>query len=317
MLQTHYQPRSPNLIMKTGTPKTLIIGSGGRLGKELLTTFREDNVTGLDRKALDIGNLSSIEKALSRLEFDRVIITASLTAVDYCEDHKEESFRVNADAPGLIAEIAKSKGAHTTYISTDFVFDGQCSEPIIEDALPHPLSVYGASKLKGEEEVLTSSRDNLVARVSWLFGPSRPAFPEWILGKASAEEELSLPADKVACPTLSIDVASFLKSLLDQQHTPASGIYHICNSDNCTWQEWGQSCLDLARKSGFTLKANTIGKNLLGDIAAFKAERPKYSALNNSKLARFLGHQPRKWETALEAHLQTSFKENQQPVAAS
>lgn len=293
---------------------TLIIGSGGRLGQDLLAVFSNQNVIGLDRKALDLSNLEEVRDTISKLEFDRVIITASLTAVDYCEDHEEESFLINAEAPGVIAEVAAAKGAHTTYISTDFVFDGQASAPICEDALPNPLSVYGASKLAGEQRVLEASLKNLVGRVSWLYGPHRPAFPEWILGKAETEKALSLPSDKVACPTSSLDVATTLKQLLEKEETPASGIYNVCNSGNCTWQEWGQACLDIAVEFGAKLKTSTIEANSLNDITAFKAERPAFSALDNSKLAKFLGTPLRPWQEALRAHLARAYNEAQPKV---
>ena len=265
-----------------------VIGAAGRLGSDLVQAFGKQSLS-ISRKEMDLSSPESIHRCLDSLEASHLILTASLTAVDYCEDHPEEAFQVNAEAPRLIAKIAAQKGIHLTYISTDFVFNGSGSKPLHEEAVTSPVSVYGASKLKGEESVLEASSQNLVARVSWLYGPARAAFPEWIIDKATYEKELKLPNDKVACPTSSPDVAAALKSLLVDHPQEAKGIFHVCNSGMCTWQEWGQVCLEEAMERGMTLATQSIAANQLQDIAAFNAKRPEFSALDNSKLAKVLG----------------------------
>lgn len=297
--------------------KTLIIGAGGRLGRDLAQTFRSDEVIPLAHADLNLSNAAEIEKVLTKLDFDRVLLSASLTAVDYCEENQEEAFQVNAEAPRLIAEIAASKNAHVTFMSTDFVFSGREDTPIDETVTPSPINVYGASKLKGEEAVLGASSTNLVARVSWLFGPSRPAFPEWILNKAIHEEKLVLPADKWASPTSSVEVAHFIKVLVDSDpQTAASGVYHLCNSGECSWQEWGQACLDSAQKYGARLRSASIAATLLEDIAAFVAKRPAYSVLDNSKFSQFSGLPPQNWKGALDDHFRRLLQQKEVKAAA-
>ena len=286
-------------------PSLVIIGAAGRLGSALCDRFsRSHHVVGLTRADLDIADPESIRRGLENLEYDRLILPGAITAVDYCESHEDEAFAVNADGPKLIAEISAKKGAHVTYISTDFVFGGFSSRAYTEDKIPRPLSVYGASKLEGEENVLGVSNDNLVARVSWLYGAGKPAFPEWIIQQALEKSELALPAEKIGCPTSTQDVVEYLGLLLglDNGKSPAAGIYHLTNSGQCSWQEWGQFCLDQAVEAGLELKTTQIDGNWLDDITAFVAPRPVNSVLDTSKFTRFTGVTPRPWKDALSEH---------------
>ncbi|MCG7853862.1 MAG: dTDP-4-dehydrorhamnose reductase [Methanosarcinaceae archaeon] len=288
--------KSPTVIV--------VVGTSGRLGKALESRLAgEAVVVPLNRDSMDLASGESIEKALLPLAFDFLVLPAAMTAVDLCETNPDQAYVINADAPGLIARICAAKGAHMTYVSTDFVFDGSKDGFYTEEDVPDPISVYGASKLKGEELVLAADVRNLVIRVSWLYGPGKPAFPEWIVEKACSETMLSLPGDKSGCPTSSVDVADLLVPLLfNAAGKPAEGIFHLCNSGACTWSEWGQACIDFARETGSPVKALSIGRNLLADIPAFLAKRPPNSSLDNSKYFAFTGIRPRPWEDALHAH---------------
>ena len=285
-------------------PRIVIIGAAGRLGQALQLRFSRDaRVIGLTRSDLDLTAPESIRSALEGLDFDRLILPAAMTAVDPCETDPETAFAINAAAPKLVAEICAAKGAHMTYVSTDFVFDGAKPDAYDEDDAAEPISVYGASKLKGETNVLEADPGHLVVRVSWLYGPGKPAFPEWIVGKACAETEIALPGDKTGSPTSSVDVADWIAALiLDPARPPAAGIYHLCNSGSCTWRDWGQACIDLAREAGVPVIAETIAANTLADIPAFLAPRPANSVMSNAKLAAFTGVEPRPWRQALREH---------------
>lgn len=284
--------------------RILIIGSNGRLGSALVNSYaRHHDVTGLGRIQLDLAKPDSIRKALDPLDYDLLILPGALTAVDYCETHEDEAFAVNADGPKLVAEISAEKGAHVTYISTDFVFGGFYERAYTEDRTARPLSVYGASKLEGEENVLAVSKDNLVVRVSWLYGSGKAAFPEWIIQQATKVAELALPAEKIGSPTFSEDVVEYLAQLLNLQGgSPACGIYHVANSGQCTWQEWGQFCLDAALERGTPLNCRKISANWLEDIEAFVAIRPVNSALDCGKFTDFTGTVPRPWKDAMTDH---------------
>lgn len=298
--------------METESPSLLVIvGAAGRLGEALVKRFSQTHtVCGLSRNDLDLADPESIRRTLEPLQYDRLILPGGLTAVDYCEDHEDEAFAVNSDAPQLIAEISAAKGAHVTYISTDFVFDGLYFKAYHESCEARPLGVYGASKLEGEENVLAVSDRNLVVRTSWLFGPGKPGFPEWIIQQALKQKKLSLPEEKTGSPTYTEDVAEYLALLLglDSGGAPAGGIYHLSNSGQCTWQEWGQFCLDEAAAAGLPIKTRRMGANCLEDIAAFVAERPVNSVLDTSKFTRFAGFVPRHWQEAMRDHFASTLR---------
>jgi dTDP-4-dehydrorhamnose reductase len=288
----------------------IIIGSSGRLGSELVRHFSGRYVvTGIRRDQLDLSDSKSIRKALSALDYDRLIIAAALTGVDYCEAHEDEAFAVNADGPRQVCEISADKGAHVSYISSDFVFGGLSRRPYDEGRVARPLSVYGASKLEGEENVLDVSHHNLVVRVSWLYGGRVPAFPEWIINQALNHVGLSLPEEKISCPTYTRDFVNNFEQLLRlQEGKPlARGIFHLSNSGQCSWQEWGQFCLDVAAEAGLPLKTRWIGANCLEDIPAFVARRPINSVLSVDKFIEFTGCVPRQWQFPLREHIMRSF----------
>jgi dTDP-4-dehydrorhamnose reductase len=291
----------PNEMNAPSSKRVVVVGSGGRLGSCLAGKLRQRHqVTALGRADLDLARPDSITAALGPLDYELLVLTGALTAVDYCESHEREALAVNAEGPGRIAEISADKGAHVTYVSTDFVFDGLKPAPYVEDDDAYPISVYGATKLAGEERVLAASADNLVTRVSWVFGPGRAAFPEWIIRQACAGADLTLPGDKTGCPTYTLDLIEWMSALLfDLPDGPASGIYHLCNANPCTWRDWGQCCIDAARQAGAPVIAGEIRGVPVDSVAAFVAKRPLNSVLDTGKFTATTGIHPRAWQEAL------------------
>jgi len=285
--------------------RIVVVGSAGRLGTSLVQALEVNHtVIPLTRKELDLASHSSVGGALDCLDYDSLIITGALTAVDYCESNEQEAFVVNADGPGKIAEISARKGADVTYISTDFVYDGMKSSPYTEIDSASPISVYGASKLRGEENVLGASSKNLVVRVSWLFGPGKAAFPEWIINKACAESDVTLPQDKIGCPTSCDDLIQALLLLsCNASGEAASGVFNFCNPEPCTWQEWGQFCIDTAKNAGLPILGKTIKGVPMNSVGAFTAKRPLNSAMCVGKFATLSGFRPRRWQEAVRNHL--------------
>jgi dTDP-4-dehydrorhamnose reductase len=287
--------------------KIAIVGSAGRLGAWLADALeKEHSVIRLVRPSIDLGNTESIREALAPLDYDLLIITGALTAVDYCETHEGEAYAINAEGPGEIARISAEKGAHVTFISTDMVHDGAKAEPYTESDVPNPISVYGASKLKGEQLVLAASADNLVVRISWVFGPGKPAFPEWIINSACAKADVTLPGNKIACPTSCEDLTELLMPLLFGAGGPASGVFNLCNSSPCTWREWGQLCIDTAREAGLPVLAAEIVGVPVDSVPAFVAKRPVNSAMSTDKYTALTGIRPRDWQEAVRDFLHHS-----------
>ena len=285
--------------------KILILGSGGRLGAALLRSWREagDDVVGLNRALLDIGDLPQVRERLEELDFDALVNCAAQTNVDRCEKEIEEAHRINAAAVATIADVCSRKKARCVHISTDYVFDGEKRTPYTEEDEARPISVYGESKLGGEKCLHAVSDKHLAVRVSWVFGPDRASFVDQVLQRALEQETVSAIADKIAVPTYTLDAARLLRPLLEDD--AADGTLHLCNDGECTWQEYGQFALDCAAKAGMPLKARTVGPQKMADLAAFIAKRPVYTAMSTKKLAGIVGTAPRPWQEAVAEYIQT------------
>lgn len=289
-------------------PTVLVIGAGGRLGGALVEQLSgRVPVIGLNRGDLNLEDVAAIHRVLTPLAFDRVIVTAAMTAVDACETERDRAHAINARAPEAIAHIAREKGAHLTLIGTDFVFGGDTPGARTENDPVEPRSVYGASKHAGELAVRAASDDFLVVRTSWLYGFDRPAFPEWIIRQAVEKTAVALPEDKVGSPTRAEDLAADLVPLLGLDGAgPAAGIVHLANRGSCTWREWGQTCVDAAVAAGLPVKSRTLGGVPLAEVAAFTAPRPLHSALDTSRYETLCERVPRSWDDALADHLSAS-----------
>lgn len=279
----------------------VVVGSGGRLGSVLTGQLsKRHRVIPLDRSDLDLADEDSIRRVLGAIDYGWLFLTAALTDVDYCETHPREAYVINAEAAGIVAEVSAEKCAHVTYLSTDMVFDGSNAVPYRETDPPLPISVYGHSKHDGERRVLAASEGNLVTRVSWLFGPSRPGFPEWIVRQAATCECPTLPEDKFARPTYTVDLVEWLEALVfGNDEGPASGLVHLCNDGTCSWKEWGEACVDMARVRGMKNLAAKIRGISLAEVEAFVASRPLNSAMYTGKFSNLTGIRPRPWTEAL------------------
>ena len=281
--------------------KIAIIGSNGRLGAALVREYQRDyEVTSYDRSQFDLGQVDRIRSALAGAKFELLINCAALTNVDYCESHREEAFVVNAETPRLLAKIANEKSAKLVHFSTDYVFDGKKMGPYVEEDKAVPLSVYGESKLEGERRVLEVSSQNLVVRLSWVFGPDKPSFIDQIIQRARESGVVTAVADKFSAPTYTIDVASWLRLAVDKD---ANGILHLANNGGCSWQEWAQYAIDVCRSLGIPLKAERVGAVSLADMKNFVAQRPVYTVLSTSKFAAFTGAEPRHWRAAVAEYI--------------
>src|SRR2546423_6593685 len=304
--------------------RLVVIGSGGLLGAALLREYAGlFDVVAFNHAQLDLGKPEELRTVLGGLEFDALINTAAQTNVDRCETHREEAFALNGEAPRVLAEICARKGARFIHISTDYVFDGEKREPYTEEDAARPISVYGESKRDGERRALEANDRALIVRVSWVFGPDRPSFIDWAIGQARAREDVNAIADKWATPTYTLDLAQLLKPLVvagiddpgvgkkkasgkagiaDPGYNidPGySGILHLANRGECSWQEYAQWALDCCRAENIPMKASKIGKASLAEMKSFVAKRPVYSVLSTAKYESLTGIAPRQWQEAV------------------
>jgi dTDP-4-dehydrorhamnose reductase len=285
--------------------RIVIIGSGGRLGSALLHAYEKDHqVRGFSHAEIDVGDFDEVEQLLTPLEFDLIINCAAMTNVDLCEEQRVEAFSVNADAPELMAEIAAGKGARFIHFSTDYVFDGNKRTPYTEEDEPAPISIYGESKLEGEENVLNVADGHLVVRVSWIFGPERPSFIDNIIQRARNSEQVGAIADKFSSPTYTADIATMLPRFFLPE---VGGILHFANTGECSWLQYGQHALDCCWNLGVHLKTRTLSAITLADMPNFVARRPVYTALSTARFSEITWQSPRSWQDAVSEYVKLHY----------
>jgi dTDP-4-dehydrorhamnose reductase len=282
--------------------KIVILGAGGRLGAALLREYRDKfDVAGFNHTQLNLSDLGAVREKLRNTSFDILINAAGFTKVDLCETQPDRAFLINAEAPRVVAEICDEKNARLIHFSTDYVFDGAKCEPYTEEDQASPISVYGESKLAGENNVLAAKSQNLVVRVSWVFGPDRPSFIDAMVQQAQENDEVDAVVDKSSTPTYTLDIAAMLPRVFDGN--VSGGILHFANAGQCSWREYAQWAVDCCLEAGLPLKAKTIGARKLRDMANWIARRPVYSVLSTRKYTKLTGISPRTWREAVSDYI--------------
>ncbi len=282
--------------------KIVILGAGGRLGAALLREYRDKfDVAGFNHTQLDLSDLGAVREKLQNTSFDVLINAAGFTRVDLCETQPDRAFLINAEAPRVVAEICDETNARLIHFSTDYVFDGEKHEPYTEDDEANPISIYGESKLTGENNVRAVQDQNLVVRVSWVFGPDRPSFIDAMVQQAQENGEVDAVADKFSTPTYTLDIASMLPQFFDGN--VSGGILHFANAGQCSWQEYAQWAVDCCNDAGLPLKTKTVGERKLREMVNWVARRPVYSVLSTAKYTRLTGLSPRTWRGAVSDYI--------------
>jgi dTDP-4-dehydrorhamnose reductase len=276
----------------------LVIGAKGMLGRDLVgvlhSSFPDDEIVGWDIEEIDIQKEEESVSKIEKLRPDIVIHTAAYTDVDGCERDEERAFAVNAEGTKYVAWAAARCRAKMVYLSTDYVFDGNKREPYLESDLPHPLNVYGRSKLQGEQYAQELVKDGLIIRTQWLYGRHGKNFVGSILHQAREKKALSIVNDQIGSPTYTTDLARAISVLIQFD---AQGIFHVTNSDRCTWFTFGQTILNLSGMN--EVKVIPISSEELHRPAV----RPSYSVFNCQKLKEKTGLTLRPWSEALKDYL--------------
>ncbi|WP_208028921.1 dTDP-4-dehydrorhamnose reductase [Rhabdothermincola sediminis] len=222
--------------------RVLITGAGGQVGRELVEVFTADGheVVGFDRASLDIADRDAAMSAICASEPDVVVNAAAWTAVDACELDPDRAFLVNALGTRYLAEAARVVGAHLVHLSTDYVFDGSKTEPYLEWDQPNPVSVYGRSKLGGEQEAGPAAT---IIRTSWVCGFHGNNMVKTILRLAAEHDVLSFVDDQRGHPTFADDLAAMIKRLVVERRT---GLFHVTNQGAVSWYEFARAVLECA-----------------------------------------------------------------------
>jgi dTDP-4-dehydrorhamnose reductase len=278
--------------------RVAVIGARGQLGAAVVHELRPDHeVAALARADLDITDPRAVDAVIGRLAPDVIVNCAGYNAVDAAEDHPVAALRANAFAVRSLARAAATVSAAFITCSTDFVFDGTADRPHVEEDRPNPRSVYAASKLLGEWFASEAPR-SYVLRVESLFGRAPHGSPakgsaETIIATFRAGGVARVFEDRTISPTYVIDAARAMRGLLERSAPP--GLYHCVNSGACSWLEFA---VEAARLMGIEPR---LEPTRLANVP-FRAERPKYCALSNARLAAAGVAMP-DWKDALARHI--------------
>ncbi len=289
--------------------KILLLGKNGQLGWELQRALAPlGELVALDRhEGGNLGDSDTLRATVRRVAPDVIVNAAAYTAVDKAESEPEAARQINALATGVLAGEAKALGALLVHYSTDYVFDGSGSDWRFEDAPTGPLSVYGKTKLEGEQAIAASGCDALVLRTSWVYAARGGNFAKTMLRLAAEREQLKVVADQIGAPTgadLLADVtAHVVRATLKDR--ALCGIYHAVASGETSWHQYARHVLTRARDKGLALKVQPEQVEPLPSSAyPTPAPRPLNSRLDNHKLQDRFGLVLPHWQTGVDRLLE-------------
>lgn len=274
--------------------RILVTGANGQIGAELVPLLQSlGKVLATDRSSLDLTDADAITRVMRESQPAVVVNTAAYTAVDRAESDRDTAFAINAIAPGVLAEEAKRIGALLVHFSTDYVFDGAARIPYAETSPTAPLSVYGASKLEGEQRIAASGAQALVFRTSWVYGLRGTNFLLTIRRLASQRRELRIVDDQHGVPNWSRAIAraaSRVLALGPERLSERSGIYHLSSTGDATWFRFAEA---------FVRSGTRLLPIATADYPT-AAPRPAYGILATAKFQQTFGFSLPHWRVALD-----------------
>ena len=291
--------------------KILITGSNGQLGNELqkiVATGRAEigsvseqiknsEVFALDVDKLDITKLEQVKTVLKEINPDVVINCAAATNVDGCEANKDLALKINAIGAKNLAIVSEEMGAKLVQVSTDYVFSGVGEIPLNESDLVAPYSVYGKTKLLGEEYVREFSSKYYIVRTAWLYGYVGHNFVYTMMRLGKEKESLSVVNDQLGNPTSANDLAYHILKLIE---TDEYGVYHCTGKGECSWYDFAAEIMKLA---GRNCTVNPCTSEEYKAMYPNSADRPAYSSLDNMMLRCTVGDEMRDWKEALKTFM--------------
>ncbi|MCM3602668.1 dTDP-4-dehydrorhamnose reductase [Robertmurraya korlensis] len=273
----------------------LVTGINGQLGYDVVKelTAKGHEAVGVDRAQLDITDEAAVSSYVQNLKPEAIIHCAAYTNVDAAETDKEGAYKVNALGTKYLAEAAKVEDAKMVYVSTDYVFDGNGTEPYEVDHPTSPLGVYGETKLDGEIILQDTLEKYFIVRTAWVYGINGNNFVKTMLKLAQDRNELGVVYDQVGSPTYTVDLAKFLVELVVSEKY---GLYHASNEGICSWHEFA---VEIFKQAKLDIKVNPLTSEEFPRPAA----RPKYSVLSKKKIVENGFTPMRDWKEALKDYL--------------
>ena len=260
--------------------KVLVTGGRGQLAKciKMASKRRADlNISFEDSSLFDITNSSQMRVYLSKnKDFEFLINCAAYTNVDLAEKNKDKAYQVNSEGAEKLAKLCKEFNIKLVHISTDFVFDGSNTRPYKETDVPNPSSVYGASKLQGEKNIMERLSSYFIIRTSWLYSEFGSNFVKTILRLADTQKEIKVVSDQIGSPTNAHDLADFLLEIISINSTNY-GTYHFSNTGETSWYGFAEEVFRICNVSADL-------RPISSSAYASLANRPKYSVLDTKKV---------------------------------
>ena len=261
--------------------KYYLVGARGMLASDLALMLAESGeLIRRDLPELDITDIACVRRDIKAAAPDVVINCAAYTAVDKAEEEEAICHAVNAIGAGNLATACRESDIRLIHISTDFVFDGQSNSPYTETDKTNPISVYGKTKLAGENLIRQEMDDYLIIRTSWLYGSHGNNFVKTISRIAAERDTLGIVYDQTGTPTYTKDLAEAIINLISIQAKP--GIYHFSNEGLCSWYDFAFEILNILRLKGETLKLKELTPILSKEYLT-AAARPAYSVMDKAK----------------------------------
>lgn len=264
--------------------QVLVTGANGQLGKSIKRispNFKPLKFVFTDVADLDITNSEEVNTFFESNALDYCINCAAYTEVDKAEEEAEKVYSINATAVKNLAEACQKTGAVLIHISTDFVFDGTKRTPYTEEYMPNPLSVYGKSKLKGEEHVQESCDRHFIVRTSWLYSEYGNNFVKKMLRLAETRKQISVVNDQIGSPTYAGDLAEFILKVISSEST-AYGLYHYSNLGAISWYDFAVEIFRQHQKNVHVVPIPTRAYPTL-------ANRPAFSVMDLSRVKIIFG----------------------------
>ncbi|BAY81023.1 dTDP-4-dehydrorhamnose reductase [Calothrix parasitica NIES-267] len=281
----------------------LLIGCNGQVGTQLKKALQAySNLIAVARPEVELAQPETIRNLIEQWEPQIIINAAAYTAVDKAENEPELVNKINAVAPRILAEEANKSQALLIHISTDYVFDGKSNRPYQENDLTNPLSIYGETKLAGEQAVNSICSNYLILRTAWVYGSGgKSNFVKTMLRLGAQKSELKVVSDQIGSPTWATDIAQTIATLITKDE-PKSGIYHYTNSGVASWYDFAVAIFEEAKLLGFPLKIQRVVPIPTSEYPT-PATRPSYSVLNCAKISSLMESYPPHWRESLRKML--------------
>ncbi|SHJ99495.1 dTDP-4-dehydrorhamnose reductase [Reichenbachiella agariperforans] len=274
--------------------KVLVTGAKGQLGssiKAMISAFNEVTFEFIDIEELDLFDLDAIELFFKENEYDYIVNCAAYTNVDKAESDIENAELLNQGIPSILAKICASQKTVLIHISTDFVFDGSVKEPLNENDLVNPLSVYGKTKFEGEEAIKKELESYFILRTSWLYSEYGNNFVKTMLRLGKDNDKLRVISDQFGTPTYASDLAEIILNIISSRNSNF-GLYHFSNNGETSWHGFAKKTFNLAQ-------LDVTVEPISSSEYVSAATRPKYSVLSKSKIRSELGIEIVDWDNSL------------------